>query len=146
MKRTKLRLVGKSTTAEDKREIQSLLRQIVIKRDKGCVMRGRFGHICSGFRNDGELILQCDHLVSRSNSGTFADERLCVAICKGLHGWKSVGNNLRKAEYDRLMRNLLHPERVALWERAETMKWRVSKMDWKMEKLRLQQLLKEMSD
>src|SRR3990167_2408830 len=97
--------IGRETTKELKEAIQDQLRAIVIKRDGGCVMRGRFGHTCSGFRKDGELILQADHLVSRSHSATYADERLVVCVCKGLHGWKSVGSNLRKAEYDRFIRN-----------------------------------------
>ena len=138
--------LGKETTKELKQAIQDQLRAIVIKRDGGCVMRGRFGHTCSGFRKDGELILQADHLLSRSHSATYADERLVVCVCKGLHGWKSVGNNLRKAEYDRFIRNLLPPDRVDLWERAENEKWKVSKMDWRLELLRLQQLYKSMQN
>jgi len=38
-KRSKLRVVGHSTTAEIKQEIQSILRQIVIRRDGGCILR-----------------------------------------------------------------------------------------------------------
>ncbi len=37
MKRTKLNVVGHSTTAQDKAEIQRLVRLIVTKRDKGCL-------------------------------------------------------------------------------------------------------------
>ena len=89
MKRGKLRVVGHSTTAEQKQEIQYLVREIVMKRDGGCILRNLPSHRCSGFsKKDGHLILQADHLISRANSATYADTRLIVCICNGLHGWK----------------------------------------------------------
>ena len=39
MKRKKIRVAGKSTTAQRKKEIQRLVREIVIKRDGGCILR-----------------------------------------------------------------------------------------------------------
>jgi hypothetical protein len=53
--KTRLRIKGISETAELKDEIQCLVRDIVIIRDGGCILRNYPGHKCSGFRNDGEL-------------------------------------------------------------------------------------------
>lgn len=143
MKRTRIRVAGVSDTAEDKKEIQRLVREIVIVRDKSCVFQKERGHICTGFANDGHLIYQADHLISRSNSATFADTRLIVCVCKGIHGWKSVGANLRKAQYDERLKKILPKERVALWERCEKESWRATKKDWKLEILALQKELKQ---
>lgn len=91
MKRTKLRLVGHSTSSELKLEIQSVLRSIVIIRDGGCILRhykndivGQYSE-CGCFRKDGELILQAEHLNSRANMISFADTRLVVCLCKRHH-------------------------------------------------------------
>ena len=124
MKRTKLRVKGTSDTALIKEEIQDVLRQIVIKRDGGCIFRAYSGHICSGFANDGHLILQGDHLITRGNAATYADSRLVVCVCKGIHGWKSVGANVNKKQYDEMVRTLLSAERVKLWDDCERDSWR----------------------
>lgn len=124
MRRTPLRRKGKSDVARAKEAIQAVARAIVIKRDGGCIFRNYPGHTCSGFTKNGQLILQADHLITRSNSGTFDDTRLIVCVCKGIHGWKSVGANLRKTQYDEMTKTLLPKERVELWERAEKDSWR----------------------
>src|SRR5947209_88202 len=61
-RRAKLSVVGHSETSELKREIQALCRDIVILRDGGCFFRRYPGHICSGYAQDGHLILQADHM------------------------------------------------------------------------------------
>ena len=127
MRRTKLNVVGTSDTAVVKRDIQYLLREIVIARDQGCILRDlHYDGIpeCNGYANNGQLILQADHLVTRSNSATFADTRLIVCVCKGHHAWKSLGSNARKKEYDELVRTLISPERVKLWDDCERDSWR----------------------
>lgn len=55
-----------------------------------------------------------------------------VLICKSCHAWKSLGSNLRKAEYDRLVRSILPQDRVKLWDLAEIEAGRHKgvKMDW----------------
>lgn len=148
MKRTKLRVKGISTPAQLKNDIQALVREIVIIRDGGCIFRNESWHNCNGFAKDGHLILQADHLVSRSNAGTFSDTRLIVCVCKGAHGWKSVGNNLRKKEYDERVRAILSPERVELWDRAEAENHahKTHKMDWAMEKLALERELAKLKE
>jgi hypothetical protein len=79
-----------------KQRIQDLVRDIVIKREGGCIFRGDVPNpegwtipTCNGFAKDGHLILQADHLITRANSATYADTRLIVCLCKGHHGWKS---------------------------------------------------------
>lgn len=46
LKRSKLRLEGVSDTAQTKKRIQALVREIVILRDKGCILR--FKRPCGG--------------------------------------------------------------------------------------------------
>jgi hypothetical protein len=139
MKRTKLRLKGISTTAELKDDIQNLVRDIVIKRDGGCILRVLPGHKCNGFANDGHLILQADHLLTRANSGTYSDTRLIVCICKGAHGWK----HWHESEYNKLVKTILPKERVELWEKCEEEMHahKTHKMDWALEKIVLEREL-----
>jgi hypothetical protein len=74
----RIRVAGVSDTAELKKEVQALVRDIVIIRDGGCLLADKT-HLfssfnlpqCGGYRKDGELILQADHLISRGNSATF---------------------------------------------------------------------------
>ena len=134
--KTRIRVVGKSDTAEIKRNIQALLRQIVIKRDGGCVLR----HI----RHCADTVLQADHLITRANSATYADSRLVVCVCRSCHAWKSLGGNRNKAQYDALVKTLLPPERVKLWEACELDSWRphpTRTADWKLAELALRQEL-----
>jgi len=134
----KLHVLGHSTSAQLKREIQGLVRDIVIKRDGGCIFRDldKFSFDvlgvkfpltmpafeippCNGYANDGHLILQADHLITRANSATYADTRLIVCVCKGHHGWKSIAGNRWKSRYDAVVKTLIGEERVKLWERME---------------------------
>lgn len=155
MKRTPLRRKSPlkkqslSDTALIKKEIQRVLRDIVMKRDEGCILRIRPQYAelpdCNGYAKDGHLILQADHLITRGNSATYADSRLVVCLCKGHHGWKSVGSNLRKKQYDEIVRQLLPKERVELWNRCEKESWRPSKTDWKLALAALEQEYAQMS-
>lgn len=90
LKRGKLRVVGVSTMAELKKEIQATLRLISIARDGGCVLRNyQESGACGGYRKDGELVLQYDHLHSRTHAISFSDPRLGVCVCKRHHiYWK----------------------------------------------------------
>lgn len=164
MKRTALRKKSKSETALIKDDIQAYLRAIVIKRDGGCIIEHfrrktvedcaeyRYEPTypvcgvppCNGYKKDGTLILQADHLITRANGATFADSRLVVCVCKGHHGWKSVGSNMRKAQYDAIVRQLLPADRVALWDRCEKESWRPTRTTLYDLKLQLAALKQEL--
>lgn len=138
LKRTKIRVVGHSTVSEDKRTIQELVRAIVIKRDGGCILRNvrRCGGDAEG------TVWQGDHLITRSNSATYADTRLIVCVCRPCHFWKKY----HKEEYDGLIRQILTKERVLLWQRCEADSWkprRVTSYDWKMEIVMLKKELQK---
>jgi hypothetical protein len=119
---TPLRSKGISIVATIKDSIQAWLRAIVIKRDGGCILRNV--RYCNGLPDIPGVVLQADHLVTRSNSATFADSRLVVCLCRPCHAWKSLGGNQRKAQYDALVRTLLPADRVELWDRCEKDSWR----------------------
>lgn len=139
MKRGKLRVKGHSETAELKEEIQRLVREIVILRDGGCILRK--ARKCNGTA-DADAVLQADHLITRANSATFADTRLIVCLCRSCHGGFKQWH---KEEYDVLVKMILPHDRVELWEMCEEDRHMhlTKKMDWKLEILSLQ---KELTD
>ena len=101
LKRTKLRVVGVSTTAELKQEIQDLLRQICILRDKKCIL---YGIKCRHEYGDEGVVFQAEHLIERSQSESFADPRLVVLVCKNCHGWMHFTKS-NHDQYDRWVRS-----------------------------------------
>ena len=131
MKKTRLRIKGVSDTATVKQDIQDTVRAIVIIRDGGCILRK--------IRNCYDSVLQADHLITRANSATYADTRLIVCICRSCHGWKKWN----EIEYNNLVRQLISPERVKLWDACQKDReaHRTRKMDWKVELLALKQEL-----
>lgn len=145
MKRTRLRLKGVSETSEIKQEIQDTVRAIVMLRDGGCILRDVQGiSACNGYRADGQLVLQADHLITRANSATYADTRLIVCVCKGHHGWKKW----HQKEYDTLVATLISCERQVLWKRCEEDSWRpvrTGAYDWKIALIALKQELQTLS-
>lgn len=131
-RRTALAAIGKSDTAQLKQAIQDELLRIVLKRDGGCFLNGKFGHVCSGWRKDGTVVHQADHLIERSNSATYADPRLVVCVCKGIHAWKHFKKS-NHDQYNAWVRQLLPPDRVTLWDACERDSWRptrTSSSDW----------------
>lgn len=146
MKRTKLRVVGHSTATEDKKEIQRLLREIVILRDGGCFLRHFENEItpqykkCGGYRNDGNLILQAEHLHSRSNAISFSDPRLVVCVCQRHHIYYKPQHS---AEYNSLAEKYIGKERTNLWRRVRE-DHKPYKIDLKLEILALKQELKRL--
>lgn len=138
-----LRMRGVSDSSVLKEQIQALLRDIVILRDGGCILR--WVRHCGG--EIGEAVLQADHLITRSNSATFADHRLVVCVCRRCHGWKSLGSNLRKAQYDELVKSIIAQERVKLWEKCEKESWashRKGSYDWEIHIIELKQYLEKL--
>lgn len=130
-RKTKLRVAGKSTASQLKREIQAVLREAVIRRDAGCVLRSfsEAGN-CSG-------PLQAEHLISRANSATFADFRNIVCLCQRHHiFWKPQHSRL----YWELIEEVIGPERWRFIKLAEV-DHRPYKTDWKLALLVLQKEL-----
>jgi hypothetical protein len=140
-RKTSLKAHGKSDTAQTKKRIQDLVREIVMRRDGGCIFRHSYDVSgCNGFAKDGHLILQADHLITRANSATYADTRLIVCLCKGHHGWKKW----HEREYNALVRTLLSPERAKLWDDCERDSWRPHRTgayDWMLAEAALKQEL-----
>ena len=140
MKRTRLRLVGHSETSDIKVEIQAMLRQIAILRDKGCILKKypETGQ-CGGYTKKGELILQAEHLESRAKSISFADMRNIVCLCRHHHShWKPQHSKL----YWEIIEKHIGKERWSWLKRIEQDK-RAYKMDWKLQLLALEQELKQ---
>lgn len=143
LRRTRIRAAGKSDTATVKREIQEILREGAIRRDGGCVLRHYpAAGSCGGYRKDGQLILQAEHLITRSNSATFADMRNIVCLCAHHHG------NF-KPQYSRiyweLMMGHLGEDRWAWLARAEADK-SPHKVDMVLAKLALRQEVARMPE
>ena len=114
---------------------QALLRDTVIKREERLYLP-QFPS--ASLRNvaatpkTGHLILQA---ISRANSATYADGRLVVCVCKAHRGWKSLVSNRNKKQYVEIVRELLPPERVMLWDACEGDSWRPHRAfaaDWKL--------------
>lgn len=141
LKRSKIRVKGISSTTEQKDEIQGLIRQIAILRDKVCVL----SHYpetgsCGGYRKDGELILQFDHLNSRVHSISFGDPRLGVLLCRNHH----IFYKKREPDYfSKIVRKHIGVERSCLLDKVQLDR-SPHKMDWKLIILDLKQQIKRL--
>lgn len=140
LKRTKLAKKSKSPRAVLKDQIQALLRDIAIKRDGGCILRNLQGiPRCSGYKNDGELILQAEHLVTRSSTNYFGDTRNVVCLCKFHHiVWKPQYSK----DYWEAVEKVLSPSRWQWYLRAKADN-RPYQVDLKLVKLALENELKK---
>ena len=137
MKRKRLNKKGKSDTALAKEEIQRLVREIVMIRDGGCVLKK--------LRHCNDPVLQADHLITRSNNATYADTRLIVCLCRSCHGGFKQWH---KEQYDSMIRTILPKERVKLWDRCLQDMWRPKKSgvyDWNLAIVALNQELRKLS-
>ena len=134
LKRTKLRIVGVSDTAEIKKEIQATLRTYVIKRDKGCLLRD--------YPETGgcDSILQAEHLNSRSHMISFADTRLAICLCRRHHiFWKPQNS----ARYWEIVEEMIGPKRWELFKRVRD-DYKSHKIDLKLALIGLKQELKQL--
>lgn len=120
-----------------KEQIQKLLREIVMIRDKKCIL---YGIKCSRQIGDEGVVWQAEHLIERSNSSTYADLRLVVLVCRNCHGWKHFKKSNHDL-YDEIVRSKLSPELVAHWDRCKA-DTKAYKVDWRLEKIALEQELK----
>lgn len=123
LKRSKLRLQGVSTPAQTKQRIQAKLRDIVILRDGGCILRVVLGS-CPG-------PLQAEHLISRTNSATFADTRNIVCLCQYHHiFWKPQHSRL----YWELIEQHVGPT-IWNWIKLAEADKSPYKIDWKLSEI-----------
>lgn len=106
-----MRKSAKTETAKLKERIQALVREIVIKRDKHCVLRG--------FRFPCSKVLQAHHLISRGKNIGFADTRLIVLVCNGHHTAITFATGSDRWVYENFIRGMIGKERAALLDRAE---------------------------
>lgn len=139
LKRTKLRVAGTSTTAELKKDIQALLREIALKIYGTCVL-SKYPETgaCGSYTRAGNLILQAEHLNSRSNTATFGDMRNIVLLCQRHHiYWKPQNSQ----KYWELIEKVIGKERWDWYLRAKEDK-RPYKVDLKLIKIALEQELK----
>lgn len=135
--KSRISRVGKSETAQCKVRIQGLLRMIVIQRDGGCFARfyPDMGE-CGPYRNDGELILQFDHLNTRLRNISYGDSRLGVCVCPNHHYHHH--NNMRAVHpkvWERYMENVkkfIGASRVRLLEsvQEDTKSYQMGLWDW----------------
>lgn len=134
------RKIRKSATIKER--IQALLREIVIIRDGGCIFREySIAGNCGGYRNDGELVLQYDHLNSRTYAISYSDFRLGVCVCKRHHiFWKKQNSSL----YDKLVRKHIGKERSDLLDRT-IMDKRAYHINWQFEEAYLKQELRKLT-
>ena len=143
LKRTALKKVGTSYTADLKKQIQAVLREYVILRDKGCILRNDpEAGPCGGYRKDGEMILQAEHLYTRANSASFADHRLVVCICRNHHIFYKPQYPL---DYYRIVRYRIGKERSALLDRVMEDR-RAHKVDLMQSLIGLKQELKTLKE
>jgi len=148
IKRTPLRRKSLSEIARCKSRIQDTLRQLAIHRDEGCVLRNIATQEglkqCSGFRKDGKLILQYDHLISRTRNISYAELDLGVILCKGHHGWKSFTDDNSK-RYDEVIKKVLSQDRLKKWERFKNDRksYSYGEYEWRVIEIILKQELKE---
>lgn len=144
MKRSYLNKKGKSETSKAKRRIQNLLRQTVIKKDGGCILRHYpEAGACGGWMNDGELVLQAEHLNSRERSFTFGDLRNIVCLCKNHHIFFKKRHG---ALYWDLIRQHIGKERWAWFQKVsrDTKSYPFSIYDWGKIEMALKQELEKL--
>lgn len=140
LKRTRLHLKGHSTTTQIKDQIQAILREIVIKRDGGCILREypETGE-CGGYTKEGKLILQAEHLHTRGNSASFACLDLVVCLCKRHHIYWKLQHS---SEYYEIVKKQIGKERSALLKAVQEDR-KAHKIDWNLQLCGLQMLLKD---
>lgn len=139
LKRSRLRVNGVSDVSSIKREIQALLRELVILRDGGCVLR------FSPETGQCSDILQAEHLISRANSKFYADPRNIVCLCQRHHiFWKPQNSRL----YWQLIAKVIGDQRQQWLELAEQDKTPCHKnlSDWKIDKAVLQQEIRRLKE
>jgi|SRR3990167_9920734 len=142
MKRSPLRMRGVSDSSVLKEQGQAVLRQVVIARDGGCILReypetGK----CGPRKANGELVLQAEHLNSRSHAVSFLDSRLAVCLCQRHHIYWKPQNSAR---YWEIVEGEIGPKRWELFKKVRD-DYRAHKVDLKLELINLKNELKELT-
>lgn len=136
-KRRVVRKNGKTTVSVLKRQIQAKIRERVIERDGGCILRHYpEAGACGGFNGNGDLILQGEHLNGRANSVSYGELDNIVCLCQYHHIFFKRQN---PARYWVLIQRYLAPERwskVQAWILDRT-PHRFTKSDWEAVLLKL---------
>lgn len=133
MKRSgKLRPKSLSDTAILKDLIQGHLRHLARVRDGGCIFRHYEEEAgkCGGYASrQGHLILQAEHLVTRSNSVSYSDMRNIICICPYHHLYFKQQHGI---VYWEIVERHIGPERWAWVKRVEADKrpYRYYLSDW----------------
>lgn len=140
MRRTPLRRKGVSPQTKMRDEIQAILREIVIKRDGGCVLRNysQTGKCGSRPTKDGHLILQAEHLHTRSNASSFSDTRLIICLCERHHIYYKPQHS---DEYYKIVKEIIGPKRSKLLKAVQEDRT-AHKVDLQLAKIALLQELK----
>lgn len=139
MKRTPLKRKSKSDSAKLKDEIQATIRELVIRRDGGCIFRNRIDvGPCGLYNTVGELVLQAEHLVTRSRAKYFADPRNVVCLCGYHHLFFKPQHSVR---YWKAVENEIGEDRWK-WLQLALEDHTAHKVDLKLELLALKQELK----
>lgn len=125
-----MRQTSKTPSAQAKKRIQALIREIAIARDGGCILRNypESGN-CGYYTAAGNLVLQAEHLVSREHSVSYGDMRNIVCLCNNHHMYFKKKNGLL---YWELVRKHIGADR---WEwvkivEADRKPYPMSSHDW----------------
>jgi 5-methylcytosine-specific restriction endonuclease McrA len=133
MKRTPIRKLGIHPVSKTKRDIQALLRELAIKRDKVCVIGQATGRKCSN-------ILQADHIFSRANNATFADMDNIILVCSACHlFWKPS----HPIEYGEIVKKKLGKKYEKLRAMSQTT-LHMTKFDWELTRMSLEKQLNKL--
>lgn len=138
----------KADTAQTvKDRIQGLLRAIAIERDGDCFARNYPEEMggCGGFKKDGGLILQFDHLNTRARNISYADPRLGILACLRHHFYFK---KQYPVIYEKCALDFIGPARKKLLERvrADSKTYHMTKGDWDKVEIALQAELKKIQN
>jgi hypothetical protein len=119
--KTRLRIKGISDTAELKDEIQCLVRDIVIIRDGGCLLRNYPGQSAAA----SEMTASSSSRLTTSSLERTARPTPTPGSSSAFAKVRTVGRKWHEREYNALLKERTLPaDRVALWERCERDSWK----------------------
>ncbi len=133
---SKTKKAKKPSSPQLKKQIQALLRKRAIERDGSCIVGQHRAllpqnwHVCGPLRQDGEIIVQAEHLVGRASSASYGNMDNIVLLCmrhhfhfKKQHGalyWEIVRKHIGEKRW----------EQVQQWEADSWKPTRMFTADW----------------